>query len=225
MKPRSRVIARTMAWPRVVRCLCLCAAVALATAAQGAPATGSGKFFCCTDASGKQVCGDTLPRECYGRAYRELGQSGQTVREVDAPLTAEQRAQRVAEEEQRKEEEARQKEQQRQDQALLNTYANVGDIEAMRKRALDDVDKSIKAAEARIAEIRVQRKKFENEAEFYRKKTLPPEVKKGLLDTEYAIRAQQSIIEAKRKEIGAIQAKYDEDRARFLDLQRRRGVR
>ena len=32
-------------------------------------------------------------------------------------------------------------------------------------------------------------------------------------------------IEAKRKEIGAIQAKYDEDRARFLDLQRRRGVR
>ena len=154
-----------------------------------------------------------------------MGQSGQTVREVDAPLTAEQRAQRVAEEEQRKEEEARQKEQQRQDQALLNTYANVGDIEAMRKRALDDVDKSIKAAEARIAEIRVQRKKFENEAEFYRKKTLPPEVKKGLLDTEYAIRAQQSIIEAKRKEIGAIQAKYDEDRARFLDLQRRRGVR
>lgn len=215
-----------MVWPIAVKRLCLCAAVALATAAEGAPATGSGgSFFCCVDASGKQVCGDTLPRACYGRAYRELGQTGQTVREVEAPLTAEQRAQRAVEEAQRKEEEARLKEQQRQDQALLNTYANVADIETMRKRALDEIGKSIKAAETRIAEIRVRRKKFEDEAEFYKKKTLPPEVKKGLLDTEFEIRAQQSIIEAKHKETGAIQAKYDEDRARFLDLQRRRGVR
>ena len=197
----------------------------MATAAESAPATGSGKFFCCTDASGKQVCGDTLPHACYGRAYRELGQSGQTLREVDAPLTAEQRAKRAAEEELRKEEEVRLKEQQRQDQALLNTYANVADIEVMRQRALDEVGSSIKAAETRIAEIRARRKKFEDEAEFYKKKTLPPEIKKGLLDTEYEIRSQQSIIEAKNKETGAIQAKYDEDRARFLDLQRRRGVR
>ena len=214
-----------MAWPRAVRRLCLFAAVALATAAEGAPATGSGKFFCCADAFGKQVCGDTLPHACYGRAYRELGPTGQTLREVDAPLTAEQRAQRAAEEERRKEEEARQKEQQRQDQALLNTYANAGDIEAMRQRALDDVGKSIKAAETRIAEIRTRRKKFEDEAEFYKKKTLPPEIKKGLLDTEYEIRAQQSIIDAKRNEMVSIQTKYDEDRARFLDLQRRKGAR
>jgi len=147
------------------------------------------------------------------------------VREVDAPLTAEQRAQRAEEEKQRKEEEARQKEQQLQDQALLNTYANLEDIEAMRKRALDEVGKSIKAAEGRIAEIRVRRKKFEDEAEFYKKKTLPPEIKKGLLDTEYEIRSQQSVIEAKHKETGAIQAKYDGDRARFLDLQQRRRAR
>ena len=104
-----------MVWKKAVKHLFLCAAVTLATAAESAPATGSGKFFCCTDASGKQVCGDTLPHACYGRAYRELGQSGQTLREVDAPLTAEQRAKRAAEEELRKEEEVRLKEQQRQD--------------------------------------------------------------------------------------------------------------
>lgn len=44
----------------------------------------------------------------------------------------------------------------------------------MRTRAQDDVQKSIKAAEAKISEIRAQRKKSENEAEFYkRKKCLP----------------------------------------------------
>ena len=197
----------------------------LALQAEAAPPTGSGKFYCCTDATGKQVCGDILPQSCYGRAYRELGPTGQTLREVEAPLTAEQRAQRAAAEERRKEEEARQKEQQRKDQALLNTYGSVEDIETLRKRALDDVNKSISTAQSKIGEIRVLRKKFETEAECYKKKTLPPEVHKGLRDTEFEIKAQESIIEAKKKEVGIIQAKYDEDRTRFLELQQRKAAR
>lgn len=211
--------------PRLVSSFVLAGFLALAGPAGAAPATGGGKFFCCTDPAGKQVCGDLLPQACYGRAYRELGADGRTVREVDAPLTAEQRAKRAAEEEQRKEEEIRQKEQQRKDQALIDTYANVDDIEAIRKRSLDDVNKSIKNAEARIVEIKALRKKFENEAEFYKKKRLPAEVQKGLADTEFEIKAQESIIEAKKKEIDTIQAKYDDDRKRFIDLQRRRGAR
>jgi hypothetical protein len=185
------------------------------------PAMAAGNLFCCVDPGGKQVCGDTLPRECYGRAYRELGDSGRTLRNVEAPLTAEQRAQRAAEEERRKKEEAALKEKQRKDQALLNTYGSEQDIEAMRSRANEDVQKSIKAAETKIAEIRTLRKKFENEAEFYKKKRLPAEVQKGLSDADYEIQAQQSIIEAKKKEMEIIREKYDEDRHRFIELTRR----
>ena len=72
----------------------------------GGPAMAAGNFYCCVDANGKQVCGDLLPQACYGRAYRELGPNGQTLRNVEAPLTAEQRATRSAEEAQRKVEEA-----------------------------------------------------------------------------------------------------------------------
>ena len=183
--------------------------------------SAQGNFYCCNDGSGKQVCGDILPQACYGRAYRELGQSGRVVREVEAPLTAEQRAQRAAEEQRKKEEEARQKIQQRKDQALLDTYGSEEDIEAMRVRALEEVTKSIKGAEARIEDIRALRKKYENEAEFYKKKKMPPEVQKGLNDTEFEIKAQQSIIEAKKKEVAGIQAKYDEDRKRFIELRHR----
>ena len=75
---------------------------------------------------------------------------------------------------------------------MLNTYGSVGDIDAMRERALGDVEKSIAAADARIAEIKAQRVKFQNEAEFYKKKQLPPEVQKGLNDADAEIRAQQS---------------------------------
>lgn len=184
-------------------------------------AQAAGKLYCCTDGSGKQVCGDLMPQECFGRAYRELGDSGRTVRNVEAPLTAEQRAERAAEDEKRKVEEAALKEQQRKDQALLNTYGSANDIDAMRERALADVEKSIAAAETRIAEIRAQRAKFQNEAEFYKKKKLPSEVQKGLSDADSEIRAQQSIVESKKKEMDVIREKYGEDKRRYLDLSRR----
>ena len=184
----------------------------------GTSALAAGNFFCCNDASGKQVCGDILPQACYGRAYRELGSNGQTIRTVDAPLTAEQRSQREAEEEKRKREEEKRKEQQRKDQALLNTYGNEQDIELMRKRAEGDVLKAITNAEKKIVEIRQQRKKFENEAEFYKKKTLPHEVQKGLADADSDINSQEVFIAEKKKELEGIRAKYDEDKRRFVEL-------
>ena len=191
----------------------------------GTSALAAGNFFCCNDASGKQVCGDILPQACYGRAYRELGSNGQTIRTVDAPLTAEQRSQREAEEEKRKREEEKRKEQQRKDQALLNTYGNEQDIELMRKRAEGDVLKAIANAEKKIVEIRQQRKKFENEAEFYKKKTLPHEVKKGMDDADSDINSQEVFIAEKRKELEVIHAKYDEDKRRFVELISQRPTR
>jgi hypothetical protein len=184
-------------------------------------ASAAANLYCCTDAAGKQVCADLLPPACYGRAYRELGDSGRTTRVVEAPLTAAQRAQRAADEAQQKEQEAILREKQRKDQALLNTYGSEKDIEAMRARALDDVQKSIRAAEGRIAEIRIRRRNFENEAEFYKKKQPPPEVQKGLRDANDEIKAQEQVIEAKRHELDAVGKKYDDDKRRYLDLSSR----
>lgn len=194
-------------------------------ALSGAAPAAAARLFCCNDDSGRQVCGDILPQACYGRAYREIGESGHTVRRVEAPLSAEQRVQREIDEQRRKEEEAALKEQQRKDMALLNTYGSEKDIEAMRARAEQDVRKSIANAEAKIADARKNRKRFEDEAEFYKKKTLPAEVDKGLRDADFEIKAQQSVIEAKNKELEIVRAKYDEDRRRFIDLSRRRAVR
>lgn len=226
MNKLSRVTVRNTALRNAAGFLTLTLVLGFSGAAGAAgPAASSNKFYCCTDSTGKQVCGDILPQACYGRAYRELGADGRTVREVDAPLTAEQRAQKAAEEEKRKEEEARQKEQQRKDQALTDTYANVEDIESMRKRSLEEISKAIKNAETRIAEIRTLRKKYENEAEFYKKKKMPAEIQKGLSDTEFEIKGQEAIIESKKKEIDTVHAKYDDDRKRFIDLMRRKGLK
>ena len=178
-------------------------------------------IFCCNNEAGRQVCGDVLPSACYGRAYRELGYTGRTARTVEAPLTGEQRVQRAAEEQRRSEQERLLNEQRRKDQALLNTYGSEKDIEIMRSRAERDLATAIKAAEERIAEIRRQRKKFEDEAEFYKKRQLPADVAKGLRDADQEIRAQESVIESKKKDLDAIRLKYDEDLRRFVELSKR----
>ncbi len=195
----------------------------LALAALGAalPAAAA-NIFCCQDERGKKVCGDILPAACVGRAYREIGRGGVVMREVDAPLTAEQRALKAAEERRRQEAEEAAKEQRRLDAALLQTYGSEADIDLLRERAEADTVASIKAAEAKIVEARKRRKKFEDEAEFYKKKTLPPEVAKGLKDVDAEILAQQAMIEAKEKEREAIRAKYEDDKRRYQELRRTR---
>lgn len=197
----------------------------LLAVAASPPGFAAQTIFCCHDQSGRQVCGDILPSACYARAYRELGDSGRTARAVAAPLTAEQRAQRAADEQRRKEQERALNEQKRKDQALLNTYGSPKDIEVMRSRAERDLAAAIRASEEKIGEILKQRKRFEDEAEFYRNRPLPAEVVKGLRDADNEIRSQESVIESKKKDQEAIRLKYDEDLRRFLELSQRAPAR
>ena len=188
------------------------------------PVAAAANLYCCVDEGGKQICADRLPQACYGRAYRVLGESGRTVRVVDAPPSAEQRAQRAAEETQKKEKEAALAEQRRQDQALLNTYGSEREIEVMRARAIEEVQRSIRSAEAKIGETQARRKHYEDESEFYKKKSLPPEIDKGLRDTDAEIRAQREFIAGKQREIETIGVKYDEDKRRYQELTRQRAT-
>jgi hypothetical protein len=194
----------------------------LVSLAAAMPAGAAANIYCCNDDRGKQVCGDILPPACVGRAYREISAGGMTMRQVEAPMTAEQRAAHAAEERRKKEEAEAAREQHRLDQALLQTYGTEADIDLMRQRAEADVVASIKAAMTKIETATLRRKKFEDEAEFYKKRTLPPEVQKGLKDADFEIEAQESLIAAKQKEMDTIKAKYDEDKRRYLELRRAR---
>jgi hypothetical protein len=185
------------------------------------PAAAASNIFCCNDERGKQVCGDILPPACVGRAYREINQVGMVVRTVEAPLTPELKALRAHEERKKKEAEEAVKEQRRLDAALLQTYGSEADIELMRQRNEADVHREIKLANEKIAIAKKRREKFENEAEFYKKKTLPPDVEKGLKDADYEIKAQEELIDAKKREFDLIKAKYDEDLRRFREIKSR----
>lgn len=176
-------------------------------------------FYCCQDpVSGRRVCGDSLPEQCRGRAYRLLDSGGNVIREVGPPLTPEQKAEKLLEDRRRKQLEEASREQRRRDQALLDTYALPQDIDLAQRKAEADVNLAIKATEERIEAARTKRKKFEDEAEFYKKKTLPPELAKNLAALDHEIRLQQELLDLKKREFDTIKTKYDADRKRYYEL-------
>jgi len=176
-------------------------------------------FYCCQDpVSGRRICGDSLPEQCRGRAYRLLDSGGNVIREVGPPLTPEQKADKLLEDRRRKQLEEASREQRRKDQALLDTYALPQDIDIAQRKAEADVNLAIKDTQERIEAARVKRKKLEDEAEFYKKKGLPPELAKNLAALDHEIRLQQELLDLKKREFDTIKTKYDADRKRYNEL-------
>ncbi|MBI4987140.1 MAG: hypothetical protein HZC24_17780 [Rhodocyclales bacterium] len=189
-----------------------CAAL-LAVAAFSLPAAA--RTYCCTDKTGRKYCGDTLPEQCQG-AYKEFSEKG--VRSVEAPLTAEQKAQREAAEARKKEAERLANEQRRKDQALLNTYGNEKDIDLLRDRAVADIEVSAKQVQAKYDKAVKRKQQLERELEFYAKKPVPESLKSQIKENEIDIQAQTKALDDKKAEIEATRVRFEEDRKRYRAL-------
>lgn len=182
-------------------------------------AQGAGMFFCCPDpSSGRRTCGDTLPEVCRGKAYKIISGDGTVLKEVGPPLTAEQKAEAAAVAKHKQEQEEIAREQRRKDQALLDTYSSIKDIDVAQQQAEADLQQAIASANAQIDVIRQQRKKYEREAEFYKKKAVPADVAKELREADYSIKLLEETREVKRRDFQTIKAKYDSDRRRYLEI-------
>jgi len=197
----------------------LLALILLTLAGTPAPAGAAGEFYCCQDpSSGRRVCGDSLPEQCRGRAYRLIDSGGNVIKEVGPPLTPEQKAELALEARRKKQIEDAAREQRRKDQALLDTYANPQDIDMAQSKAENDVTLAMQDTQTRIDTARNKRKKFENEAEFYKKKTMPSDLAKELRALDHEIKVQQELLDVKKGEFDAIKAKYSADRKRYFEL-------
>jgi hypothetical protein len=182
-------------------------------------ASAAGELYCCPDpVSGRRICGDTLPEQCRGRGYRILDSSGNVIKEVGPPLTAEQKAEQAMEARRKKQLEDAAREQRYRDQALLDTYATPKDIDMAQSKAEADVNLAIQETQTRINEAQAKRKKFEAEAEFYKKKAMPAELTKELRTLDHEIKTQQELLDVKKREFDAIKAKYDADRKRYYEV-------
>ncbi len=195
--------------------LLLCAVVAPALA-QEVPQ----RMYKCVDARGKTYYTQVPPPECLGRDTQELNKSGTLIRKNPAviPLSPAQEQAREAERKKKIEDEERSKEDRRKNLALLNTYSSEKDIEDARTRALTEAQGAIEDTERRIEGAQKRHQELEAEKEFYVKKPMPFKLKQEIANNDIEIQNQIVLLDAKKKEISTINAKYDEDKRRYVEL-------
>jgi hypothetical protein len=184
----------------------------------GVPAEAQRLYKYTDPVTGKTVYTDKLPTEAAGKANEQLNRQGTVVKRESAAPTAEELAAREADRKRKLEEEAAAKEEKRKNQALLNTYASEKDIDEARARALQINDEAIKEAERKVGDAQKRQKQLATEAEFYHKRPMPGQLKLDIQNNQVEIKAHGDLLDAKRKETAVINAKYDEDKRRYLEL-------
>jgi hypothetical protein len=185
-----------------------------------APAAAQRLYKYTDPVTGKVMYSDKLPTEAAGKANEQLNRHGTVVKRNDAAPTPEELALREAERKRKLDEQVAAKEEKRKNTALLNTYSSERDIEEARARALKANDEAIKEAERKVAEVQKRQKELAAEAEFYQKAPMPRQLKQDMQNNQTAMQANVNLLETKRKETEVINAKYDEDKRRFAELEK-----
>lgn len=199
-----------------MRRVALLAALAIVPLAAGAQSS-----YRCVGKDGKKYYGQSIPPQCIGQPIEQLGPDGRVQKRIDPQASAAEQAAKQAEAEEKKKRDAILKEETRRNRALLATYTSEADIETARKRALADNEKAVKETEARIAALKKRQGELRKELEFYQGKNKPPaKLEQDIKDTDFSIQTQENLLVQKRKEVDAINARYDEDRKRFVELTR-----
>ncbi len=176
------------------------------------------QLYVCTTPGGRTLTGDMPPADCRDVQIRELNRDGSVKRIIDPPLTPEQKKKREEDDKARREREHAAQEQLRRDRALLEAYAGEDEIEAARDRVLADRQSLIDRANQQLKEYKVDRKRLDDEAEFYAKRELPDKLKRALADNKALQDQQMHQIDDIRAEMQRINEHYDNDLRRYREL-------
>lgn len=183
------------------------------------PFAADAQSYRCTGKDGKKYYGATIPDQCIGQMVEQLSPQGVVVRRIEAPMTSEQREKRDADAKASAEKDSQAKEDARRNRALLATYQSEKDIEIARQRALEDNEKAIKEIGGRIDELKKRQAGYQKEMEFYKGKNKPPaKFEQDVKATQHDLKTQEDQIALRKNDVNNINAKYDEDKRRFLEL-------
>lgn len=192
---------------------CAVAACALGTSALAAT-------YKWTDEKGVVHYTDKIPPEAVDRANVQMNKEGLPVRKMDQALTPEQRRAKEQEEERRKAGAKQQEEVARRDRALLASYTSDAEIDLARARALNTIDAVMQSSKSYSEQLERRKADINQKAAPYRanNKPVPVVYDREIENINQELARQTELMEAKRKEMAAVQAKYDADKARYQAL-------
>jgi hypothetical protein len=176
------------------------------------------QIYSCKDPSGKIITSDRPIPECARSDMRVMNPDGSTKQVIPAPMNAEQRAR--AEQEQKRADDARraEQEQKRKDRALLQAYKTEQDLVDTYIRQLSAPVEAVKASHVRIKNLRQDLDRILQEAEFYKGKTWPVQLRRKLSEVTAGIESEKRAIAERSDDIARLNEKFTEDRQRYRVL-------
>jgi hypothetical protein len=200
-------------------------AASLALVLAGAPAFAQQKAprpsFTCV-VNGKKIVSDRLIPECNNLEQRELNSDGSLKRVVKPPMTPDEREEAEKKELEDKAKIAAFNDAVRRDRNLMQRYPDEASHDKAREKALDEFRVSEKNSSARISVLLDERKKLDEEKQFYVndkvKKPLPTMLKQKIDANDAALEAQRSIALNAQNELGRINRNFDLERERLRKL-------
>jgi len=195
-------------------------------AAREAKIRAEAKSYRCVAKDGKKYYGSMRPAQCMDVMTEALSAQGMVIGRIEAPLTPEQRAARDADaqknaaaEQARRDAEHAAMVQQRRDQALLQTYTSVRDIESVRQRAIADNRAATEQIEVRIAALKRRQDALSKEAAAVQAGKKPGDTfEQDVKAVAYDLQLQERLLESRKREAEAINARYDEEKRKYLEL-------
>jgi hypothetical protein len=175
-------------------------------------------IYTCVDGQGRRITSDRPIRECLDREQAELNRDGSTRRKLPPSLTADERA--AAEDAARRKfaAESTRNDAIRRDRNLMARYKDEASHNKAREGALDVVRKSVKSSQQRLADLEQERKALQAEAEFYKGKELPRQLKVQFEANAVTTEAQRSLVATHEAELNRVTAVYDGELARLRKL-------
>ena len=186
-------------------------------AGAAAPAHG---IYSCNDGHGRTITSDRPIADCIDREQRELSPSGTTRRRIEPTWTAKEQADRDERQRQADMVTTRQLAERRRERALLIRYPNATTHDRERADTLAQIDIVIGAAKKRLAQLGEERRKIEDELEFYKKdiSKAPALVRRQLDDNVQSVAVQNRFIGTQEDEKRRLNARFDEERVRLKQL-------
>ena len=191
--------------------------LASAVWAQNAPVQG---IYTCVDAQGRKLTSDRPIPECNDREQKVLNPSGTVKQKIGPSLTAVERAAQEAKEKQELEERNRIAEEHRRDKALLSRYPNRAAHDKERNEALAQISAVSKAASTRLIELGAQRKKLDDEMEFYKKNPnkAPEYLRRQVEENIQSSAVQKRFIADQDDEVRRVNGRFDDELKRLRQL-------
>jgi chromosome segregation ATPase len=171
------------------------------------------------DDHGTTHYGETIPPEYADKDHQVLNKQGRVIKSEEV-MTPERRRAKEIEDAKQREQAAAELDQERHDRTLINIYNSVDEIDLARKRNVQQIDARINAINSSIKAANDNLASLQKEVDVYTSANsqIPASLKQDLQASEARLAKLKHDAEAPLAEKAALEARFDADKARYIEL-------